>query len=220
MHVIGFGAVGQAFYKLLLRLLADKVAGTEQLRSVAFYAPELTEKSVEVVCGVTLSKAPCGAVERGTLSSVLDSLGSKPGDVLLELATRIDTPTIWAEAKKRGLHFANSGFDCWPDVELDLEALDELKKHSDFNGSSGRTSIFSFGMNPGVVSHFVSYGLAQATGIEDVGKAAEAFGLRSAIFTGEWASGMCCGSANAPRSMPSPLVCRAGHAVAQAGHGE
>jgi len=134
VHVIGFGAVGQAFYKLLLRLLADKAAGTEGLRRIAFYAPELTERSEEVVGGVTLSKAPCGGVERGTLTAVLDSLGAKPGDILLELATRIDTPTIWEEAKRRGLHFANSGFDCWPDVEQDLEALDELKKHAVFDG--------------------------------------------------------------------------------------
>lgn len=43
-----------------------------------------------------------------------------PGDVVIELATRIDTKTIWMEVKKRGCHFLNSGFDVWPDVTLDL----------------------------------------------------------------------------------------------------
>jgi len=75
-------------------------------------------------------------------------------------------------------------------VELDLAALDELKKHPKFSapgsGSAAPTAVFSFGCNPGLVSHTVQHGLWAATGIADVAKAAEAFKLRSAIFTGAY----------------------------------
>ena len=54
----------------------------------------------------------------------------KDGDVVIELATRIETQVIWREVKQRGGHFLNSGFDVWADALLDLAGLDNLQKVS------------------------------------------------------------------------------------------
>lgn len=104
------------------------------------------------------------------------------GDIVIELATRIDTQTIWKEVKARGCHFLNSGFDVWPDITLDLDLMDGMVKDPAFSKGKGLTSVFSFGCNPGIASHFVRHGLYAATGIEDVNEAAKAFGLRSVSF--------------------------------------
>ena len=75
-----------------------------------------------------------------------------------------------------------AGFDVWPDVELDLNLLDDLKKHASFKAGAGRTCVFSFGCNPGIASHFVRHGLRAVTGCTDMKAAAAAFGLRAIIF--------------------------------------
>ena len=104
------------------------------------------------------------------------------GDIVIELATRIDTQTIWKQVKARGCHFLNSGFDVWPDITLDLDLMDGMVKDPVFSKGKGLTCVFSFGCNPGIASHFVRHGLYAATGIEDVNEAAKAFGLRSVSF--------------------------------------
>ena len=76
----------------------------------------------------------------------------------------------------------NSGFDVWPDITLDLAGLDALAKDPLFSKGAGPTSVFSFGCNPGIASHFVRHGLTAATGIEDTREAAKAFGLRAVSF--------------------------------------
>ena len=84
--------------------------------------------------------------------------------------------------KKRDAHFLNSGFDVWPDVTLDLAGIEALQKCGNYSAGVGRTSVFSFGCNPGIASHFVRHGLFAATGIEDTRAAAAAFGLKSISF--------------------------------------
>lgn len=105
-QVIGFGSVGQALHRMLTKVASLGELGA--ISKVDFYAPEIKEARTD---GPLFSFHPCPAVERETLKAVFDLIAAKPGDVLLELATRIDTITIWKEAKARGLHFINSGFD-------------------------------------------------------------------------------------------------------------
>lgn len=104
------------------------------------------------------------------------------GDVVIELACRIDTHTIWKECKSRGVHFMNSGFDVWADVTLDLDMMQNIFKDAVYSKGKGPTCVFSFGCNPGIASHFVRHGLFAATGIEDTKAAAKAFGLTSISF--------------------------------------
>lgn len=175
------GAVGQAFHRLLQKITTALPGALDRIAQITYWAPEITEARDE---GLYRFR-PIPPVTRTTLATILDGFELREGDIVLELATRIDTPTIWGEVKRRGAHFANTGFDCWPDVELDLEALEGLKTHADFSApgkTKARTSVFSFGCNPGIASHFVRYGLFAATGIADAGKAAEAFDLKSIVF--------------------------------------
>jgi homospermidine synthase len=186
------GAVGQAFYRLLSKILTVAPAGLSAIGSVSYWAPEITEeRSEEKKRGdsgtLPFYFHPAPPVTRESLNAIVDGFNLKPGDIVCELATRIDTPTIWAAVKAKKAHFANTGFDSWPDTELDLEGLDALKKHADFttprnDGTGSQTCVFSFGCNPGIASHFVRHGLAQATGEADAGKAAELFDLKSIVF--------------------------------------
>lgn len=105
-----------------------------------------------------------------------------PGDIVIELATRIDTHTIWRECKSRGVHFMNSGFDVWADITLDLDMMQNIFKDPLYTKGTGITNVFSFGCNPGIASHFVRHGLFAATGLEDTRAAAKAFGLTSISF--------------------------------------
>jgi homospermidine synthase len=104
------------------------------------------------------------------------------GDIVIELACRIDTHTIWKECKSRGVHFMNSGFDVWPDITLDLDLMQNIFKDAVYSKGKGPTCVFSFGCNPGIASHFVRHGLFMATGLEDTRAAAKAFGLTSISF--------------------------------------
>ena len=144
MQVIGFGSVGQALHRMLTK--AGQLGELGGIAKVTYYAPEIKESRTEGI----FSFHPCPAVERHTLIPVLDLIAAKPGDILLELATRIDTITIWKEAKARGLHFINSGFDAWGDVELELEGLDLLKADPLISAGKGPTTVFSMGSEWGV----------------------------------------------------------------------
>ena len=148
------------------------------ITSIHVWAPEIKAPSVEGL----FNFHPCAPVSRETLVGIVDGFKLAAGDIVVELATRIDTVTMGAEVKSRGAHFLNTGFDVWPDVELDLNLLDGLRAHAAFKAGAGRTCVFSFGCNPGIASHFVRHGLRAVTGCTDMKAAAAAFGLRSIIF--------------------------------------
>lgn len=178
VHIIGYGSVAQAL-EVRLRI-ADKDGSLMPIAKVSFFAPEIKEECR--IDGVfSYHNAPM--VERETLAKVLDMIKLAPGDIVLDLATRIDTIEIWHEVKRRLCHFLNSAFDVWGDMELDLNLLDNIRKDPLYSAGSGLTAVFGMGMNPGIVNHFVAHGLKLATGLADVGAAAEEFGLSSIIFS-------------------------------------
>ena len=110
IHVIGFGSVGQAMYKTLAVVIAR--GQLHGIKAIKYRAPEITEASADGL----FSFAPGPVVTRETLVPLLDDMKLEAGDIIMELACRIDTRTIWLESKKRGCHFLNSGFDVWSDV--------------------------------------------------------------------------------------------------------
>ena len=211
LFVIGFGAVGQAWYKFI-----SHVNGKGLLRgvsSIRYFAPEIKEHKVDGSASLTRwapsesriswrspplanprhrhsPPAPiavfefnnCEFVTRETLVPLLDRMSLAKGDIVIELATRICTHTIWRACKSRGVHFMNSGFDVWPDITLDLDLMNNIAKDAIYTKGTGPTSVFSFGCNPGIASHFVRHDLFAATGIEDTRAAAKAFGLKSISF--------------------------------------
>lgn len=110
IHVIGFGSVGQAMYKTLAVVIAR--GQLHGIKAIKYRAPEIKEASADGL----FSFAPGPVVTRETLLPLLDDMKLAAGDIIMELACRIDTRTIWLESKKRGCHFLNSGFDVWSDV--------------------------------------------------------------------------------------------------------
>eukprot|EP00667_Euglena_gracilis_P005281 EG_transcript_5317 len=177
VHVVGYGAVA----KSLLCCLRTAVAAGRLpwISGVAFWDPMITEASTDGF----FSFQHCKHVVRETLVEVLDGLRARPGDILIELACRIDTLTLWQECKARGLHFCNTAFDMWADQELDLDCIDNLRRAEVFSPGVGPTTVFAMGMNPGIVNHFVSHGLKCATGLTNPREAARAFQLRAIIFS-------------------------------------
>eukprot|EP00386_Alphamonas_edax_P016012 GDKI01048957.1.p1 GENE.GDKI01048957.1~~GDKI01048957.1.p1 ORF type:complete len:120 (-),score=45.61 GDKI01048957.1:20-379(-) len=106
--VIGFGAVGQAWLKKLRAVISRGLL--ECVGAVHFWAPEIKEFKQDGVFTFhpLLETAPEG-FNRGNLEAILDAMSLKEGDILMELATRIDTGDLWKAVKRRGAHFLNSG---------------------------------------------------------------------------------------------------------------
>ncbi|GMH54663.1 hypothetical protein TL16_g01719 [Triparma laevis f. inornata] len=157
LFIIGFGSVARS---MLVRLRSAVKAKTiAPFSHVTYFAPEITatcgfEKCVDDEV-FSFRHIPQVTVKTlGALMNTLVAAGAADGDVVCELACRIDTVTIWRECKARGLHFCNSGFDVWEDQELDLDNIKVFRNDPEFNaGPGGRTSVIGFGMNPGIISH-------------------------------------------------------------------
>ena len=69
-----------------------------EISAIKYRAPEITEEKTDGI----FSFAPGPVVTRETLVPLLDSMNLVKGDIVMELACRIDTKTIWTEVKKRG----------------------------------------------------------------------------------------------------------------------
>ena len=65
------------------------------IKQFKYYAPEITEYKVDGIFEFN----PAPFVTRETLVPLLDKMGLTEGDILIELATRIDTHTIWKEVR-------------------------------------------------------------------------------------------------------------------------
>jgi len=191
IFIIGFGSVGRS---MLVRFKTAKKNGTlAPFDRILYFAPEITLDCSnnagfeECVNDDTFGFYHIPLVTVETLASAMESFtrhGACEGDVVLELGCRICTVSIWRECKARGLHFCNSGFDVWGDLELDLDGIDVFRNDPEFKaGPGGRTSVIGFGMNPGIISHLVRHGLEAATGLSDAGEAAEAFRLKGMVFS-------------------------------------
>ncbi len=68
LFVIGFGAVGQAWYKFIAHVISkDLLKG---VKKIAYYAPEIKEKKVDGIFEFN----PSGFVTRESLVPMLDSV--------------------------------------------------------------------------------------------------------------------------------------------------
>lgn len=187
VNIIGYGAIARAVEVRLK--IADRDGKLMPIGKVSFFAPEIKESCTEEPelkkprIETVFNYHNCGPVGRDTFKALLDKMNLAPGDVVLDLAARIDTVAVWHEVKRRNCHFLCTAFDVWADLELDLMAIDNMRSDPVFSKGSGPTSVFGMGMNPGIVNHFVAHGLKAATGLDDVAAASEEFGLSSYIFS-------------------------------------
>ena len=96
---------------------------------------------------------------------------------MIDLSCDIDVMQTWSICMKKGVTYLNTSMENWQDNDdlvsypKDLEEMynstegarhDSVEKHSLWNRESGTSSIFEFGMNPGVISHFAKKGLLDA----------------------------------------------------------
>jgi homospermidine synthase len=188
VYVLGFGSVARA---LLIRLRGARESGTlDPIAKVFYFAPEIPSEGAfegfendDVFTFNHCHVVDCEAAVP-KIFDLFKANGAKEGDILVEVACRVDTLTMWKAAKANNMHFCNTGYDVWGDQVLDLEGLDNMSKDPVFEGNgTGKTSIFGFGMNPGLVNHFITHGLKLATGITDPLAASAEFGLKGVIFS-------------------------------------
>ncbi|HZX55006.1 MAG TPA: saccharopine dehydrogenase C-terminal domain-containing protein, partial [Ilumatobacteraceae bacterium] len=128
-----------------------------------------------------------------TLDLILSAhLGS--GDILLDLAWNIDTPTIVDWCRTHNVRYLNSSVEVW-DPYVDLRKTHPLDRTlyarhmqlrrmiARWGSNDGASAVVEHGANPGLVSHFVKQALGEiATRILTEGRAgARLAGLESAL---------------------------------------
>ncbi len=77
IFVIGFGSVGQAWYRMLTRVFEKNMLSN--ISKVSFWAPEIKEHSVDGIFEFN----PCPMFERATLISNLDKVRTYKDTVIL-----------------------------------------------------------------------------------------------------------------------------------------
>jgi homospermidine synthase len=109
---------------------------------------------------VNLTRDNCEAVLRARL---------QPGDLLIDLASHIDTLQLLQACRERGVRFLNTSIECWlpgdGDGRRDERLLTtRMRRVEEWmaarGGAPGPTAVIDHGANPGIVSHFVRQGLA------------------------------------------------------------
>ena len=101
----------------------------------------------------------------------------QPGDTMIDLSCDIDVMETWSICMNKGVTYLNTSMENWEENDdlvsypKDLEEMynstegarhDSVTQHSLWNREKGTSSIFEFGMNPGVISHFAKKGLLEA----------------------------------------------------------
>ncbi len=93
------------------------------------------------------------------------------GDILLDLAWNIDSPTIIEWCHHHGVRYLNTSVEVW-DPYVDLETVHptdrtlyvrhmELRRRRDAWQHRGPTAVVEHGANPGLVSHFAKQALTE-----------------------------------------------------------
>lgn len=81
LHVIGFGAVGYALWKLLAKVQRD--SGSLPFYAISFWAPEIKEKSTDGVFDFN----PAPFITRENLVSIIEGVSTNALRSVVELAS-------------------------------------------------------------------------------------------------------------------------------------
>ena len=120
------------------------------------------------------------------------------GDVLLDLAWNIDSPTLLDWCHHRGVHYLNTSVEVWDPYD-DLESVHPTDRtlyvrHMAMRdlmrrwGNTGPSAVVEHGANPGLVSHFTKQALTEiATRLLREGRAGtRSKGLEDALAAGRF----------------------------------
>ncbi|HXH28249.1 MAG TPA: saccharopine dehydrogenase NADP-binding domain-containing protein, partial [Candidatus Polarisedimenticolia bacterium] len=155
--VIGYGAIGTAFLPLLLERLpgsADRITILDRVDRRRVLRPFL-ERGVRFE-QITITK------DRHR-EQLQERLGR--GDLLIDLASYIDTLALVQFCQERDVLLLNSSVERWYEDEVLTQRADQgllyprlwrisrwLSRHG---RDGGPTAVIDHGANPGLVSHFV-----------------------------------------------------------------
>src|SRR3954453_5586814 len=184
--VLGCGSVAQCVVSLLVRDL-----GIEPSRvTIIDFIDNRDRVAESLKRGVNYEQA---RITPDTLDLILSAhLGS--GDLLLDLAWNIDTPTIVDWCRTHNVRYLNSSVEVW-DPYVDLRKTHPLDRTlyarhmqlrrmiARWGSKDGASAVVEHGANPGLVSHFVKQALGEiATRILTEGRAGTRLaGLESAL---------------------------------------
>ena len=173
--VLGAGSVSQCAVPLLVDHLVDR---PDRITIMDFVDNRDRFKAV-LAKGVGYVS---GRVTPENLATVLGEHVSR-GDLLIDLAWNIHTPTILAWCHEAGVLYMNTSVEVWDPYE-DAGSLTpqertlyvrhiELRRLRDTWQDPGPTAVVDHGANPGLVSHFVKRAL------RDIGERAVTDGIAS-----------------------------------------
>ena len=161
IFLLGYGAVGKCFTELLFSNFRN--ANLIVLDKHRLLVPDNRFTFIEK----TITKDNINE-----LNTYLNA-----GDIMIDLSCDIDVMKTWELCIKKGVNYLNTSMENWEENDSlisyanDLDEMynstegnrhDMVEKHELWNKDKGPTSLFEFGMNPGLVSHLTKKGLIDA----------------------------------------------------------
>jgi len=176
VFLLGYGAVGKCFVELILKNFKNinlKVCDINKLENPDTRFEFIHKK-----------------ISKENILSLNEYI--KPGDVMIDLSCDINVLETWEICMKKGVNYLNTSMENWQknndltsypknlkEMYVTSEGCkhDSVEKHKLWNKTKGPSSVFEFGMNPGIISHLVKKGIIDAAkyflnsnGFEDLNK--------------------------------------------------
>lgn len=161
VFLLGYGAIGKCFTKIALNNMSNLNLTVCDLYDLPF-KPDQFKYIKKKFCEDNIHE----------LSNFLQK-----GDILVDLSTNVDIFKIWTFCMKNGIIYMNTAMEEGKNSKnpksfpQNLEEMyrtslgnrhDRIEQNPLFNSTSGTTSIFEHGMNPGLISHFAKKGIIEA----------------------------------------------------------
>lgn len=164
--LVGYGAVGSSFADLVL----------ENHPNVNFVALDIFDfpKDKKMPKNFRYIKEK---VVKENVANIPKIMGLKPGDICIDLSVNIYVHELFENMNKHDVHYINTACEEWDTefiatsynksaenmYESSIGYLHDVVEKSDaWKRKNGPTSIYEFGMNPGLVSHCTKLGLLDA----------------------------------------------------------
>lgn len=161
IFLLGYGAVGKCFAELLLKnfkninlTVCDRAQINQPIQNFKYIQKTITKENIT------------------SLATLINK-----GDIFIDLSCDIDVLQTWEICMKKGVNYLNTSMENWKendDLTSYPKSLDEMYQSTEgnryesvskldlWNKRNGTSSVFEFGMNPGLISHLVKKGIVEA----------------------------------------------------------